>query len=82
MYSDDPIINGSPKMDAGHEVRSCKTGMDFKLSLDIEKGQLSCYCNGILSATLDGLPNDVELYPACYLGGHKEAMVFTTTFED
>ena len=80
LNSNDAIINGIPKSVSGPS--SCQAGMEFKMSVDIEKGLLSCYCNGKLSATLDGLPKDVELYPACYLGGHKKPMIFTTTFEE
>ena len=80
FYCDDIMINGTPKWIKG-TPSSLNKGMEFKVTVDIDKGIISCYCNGTLCATLDGLPKNVELFPACYLGGHQSPMIFTTTFD-
>lgn len=76
----DPMINGKPEMVGS--THSCRKGMLFALKLDLDESVLSCYCDGVLTAKLKGLPKDVELFPAAYLGGHPDPMVFTTCFKE
>ena len=73
------MINGKPKLVG--KIRSCRKGLIYALKLDLNNSILSCYCNGDLSATLDCIPKNVKLYPAAYLGGHPNPMIFTTTFK-
>ena len=75
------MINGKPYLVGGGSSSCCK-GMVFSLKLDLNKSVLSCYCDGVLSARLKGIPKDIELFPAAYLGGHPNPMVFTTKFEE
>ena len=75
------MINGTPKVIDGGSSR-CQKGMIFKLELDLDECVLTAYCDGVLSAKLEGLPKNVELFPAAYLGGHPDPMIFTTTFKE